>query len=87
MGLFGKMFDMNRDGRVDFAESMLELGLLNEILKEEERIKRSIEEDEESIDESIDEYIGNKYEYYDSIDEYAKDDEYEDCREEEDDEW
>ncbi len=73
MALFGKMFDMNRDGKVDFAESMLELGFLNEILKEEERRKRVAEECEED-DESIDEYIGNEYEYYDSIDEYAEDD-------------
>ncbi len=72
MALFGKMFDMNRDGRVDFAESMLELGFLNEILQEEERRKRIAEECEE--EESNDEYIGNEYEYYDSIDEYAEDD-------------
>ena len=73
MALFGKMFDMNRDGKVDFAESMLELGFLNEILREEERRKRVAEEYEEE-EESNDEYIGNEYEYYDSIDEYAEDD-------------
>lgn len=73
MALFGKMFDMNRDGKVDFAESMLELGFLNEILREEERRKRVAEECEED-EESNDEYIGNEYEYYDSIDEYAEDD-------------
>lgn len=73
MALFGKMFDMNRDGKVDFAESMLELGFLNEILREEERRRRSAEEYEEE-DECIDEYIDNECEYYDGIDEYAEDD-------------
>lgn len=34
--LFGKLFDFNRDGKMHFSERALELGLLEDLLDEED---------------------------------------------------
>ena len=52
-GIFGNLFDLNRDGKLDSIERGMEFSFFNEIMKEEEKRRArevslfNIEDDEE----------------------------------------
>ena len=45
-GIFGNMFDFNRDGKLDCAKQAMEFMLLNELLKDDEKPERDIFDDD-----------------------------------------
>ena len=68
MGLFGNLFDFNRDGKTSFAEQMVGFGLaagMLGLLKEEDRRQRELSIDIETEEENA---LNEEEELYERLD-------------------
>jgi hypothetical protein len=68
-GIFGNMFDLNRDGHLSCGEKSLEFMFLEKLSKEEKDKQKQYEKDNRDIDDDEDDEDDYCYEDDDGFDE------------------